>query len=68
MTQYAAQLYGAGQPDEAAEHGDADEEEVDIEAEIKKELEGIRKPTTKPLFASVKMNTQCCKPRSHCKR
>jgi tRNA acetyltransferase TAN1 len=35
---------------------------VDIEAEITKELADIRKPSTKPLFTSVKLDTQCRKP------
>lgn len=40
---------------------DLDIEKDDIEAEIKKELADIRKPSTKPLFTSVKLDTQCCK-------
>jgi|TARA_R110002003_G_scaffold68_20_gene6223 hypothetical protein len=45
---------------EAAE-GQSDAEIDDIEAEIKKELADIRKPSAKPLFTSVKLDTQCCK-------
>ena len=58
-------MYGANQADGTAEDGDSDDVQGDIEAEIKKELDGIRKPTTKPLFASVKLDTQCCKMNSH---
>ncbi|KAH7558238.1 hypothetical protein BM1_05510 [Bipolaris maydis] len=38
---------------------DSDSEEGDIEAQISKELADIRNPTTKPLFTSVKLDTQC---------
>jgi tRNA acetyltransferase TAN1 len=50
-------LYGPEQTGTAAGSGD---EEGDIEAEIKKELAEIAKPTTKPMFTSVKLDTQCC--------
>lgn len=59
---YATKLYG-----EQAANGtnDADEDDSDaggdIEAEINKELADIRKPAVKPLFTSVKLDTQCCK-------
>lgn len=59
---YATKLYG-----EQAVNGtpDADEDDSDIggdiEAEINKELADIRKPAVKPLFTSVKLDTQCCK-------
>jgi tRNA acetyltransferase TAN1 len=49
-------LYGPEQTETAAGSGD----EEDIEAEIKKELAEIAKPTTKPMFTSVKLDTQCC--------
>lgn len=41
---------------------DDDDSDVggDIEAEINKELADIRKPAVKPLFTSVKLDTQCC--------
>ncbi|KAF1844002.1 uncharacterized protein K460DRAFT_155730 [Cucurbitaria berberidis CBS 394.84] len=55
--EYAAKLYGA--TNEAAADNDSDSEGGDIEAEISKELADIRKPTTKPLFTSVKLDTQC---------
>ncbi|KAF1929116.1 uncharacterized protein M421DRAFT_420339 [Didymella exigua CBS 183.55] len=55
---YATKLYG-----EQTANGTADEEDSDaggdIEAEINKELAEIRKPTVKPLFTSVKLDTQC---------
>jgi len=44
----------------AADDG-SNEDDADIEAEIKKELADIRKPSTKPLFTSVKLDTQCRK-------
>jgi hypothetical protein len=55
--QYAAKMYGL-------EDVDADEESdgEDIEASINKELADIRTPKTKPLFRSVKLDTQCCMP------
>jgi tRNA acetyltransferase TAN1 len=54
-------VYGPEQTkDIAADEGSGSEEE-DIEAEINKELADIRKPSTKPLFTSVKLDTQCCK-------
>ncbi|KAF2470419.1 THUMP domain-containing protein [Lindgomyces ingoldianus] len=57
--EYASKLYGDSQAGKAAENGDTDEDEGDIEAEIKKELDCIRKPSADPLFTSVKMSTQC---------
>ncbi len=59
---YATKLYG----DQAANGTDGGEEEDsdvvgDIEAEINKELSDIRKPAVKPIFTSVKLDTQCCK-------
>jgi MoaA/NifB/PqqE/SkfB family radical SAM enzyme len=53
-------MYGE-QANGAEANADSEDEEQDIEAEIKKELADIRKPSTKPLFASVKLDTQCCK-------
>jgi len=58
-------MYEVNQADKTAEVGDSDSDEADIEADIQKELDGIRKPTTKPLFTSVKLDTQCCKFKSH---
>jgi hypothetical protein len=53
-------VYGE-QANGAEANEDEEDEEQDIEAEIKKELADIRKPSTKPLFTSVKLDTQCCK-------
>jgi tRNA acetyltransferase TAN1 len=50
-------LYGPEETETAAGSGD---EKGDIEAEINKELAEIAKPTTKPMFTSVKLDTQCC--------
>jgi tRNA acetyltransferase TAN1 len=59
--QYAAKLYGQDQIAGTAENNDSDEDEGDIEAEIRKEIDDIRKPAVAPLFMSVKLDTQCCK-------
>ncbi|KAH7085911.1 THUMP domain-containing protein [Paraphoma chrysanthemicola] len=57
--QYATKLYEPEQVDgEAADEG-SDAEGEDIEAEIRKELADIRKPSAKPLFTSLKLDTQC---------
>jgi tRNA acetyltransferase TAN1 len=53
-------VYGE-QTNGAAADEDSGDEEQDIEAEINKELADIRKPSTKPLFTSVKLDTQCCR-------
>lgn len=37
------------------------QDEIDIEAEINRELADIRKPSRMPLFTSVKLDTQCCR-------
>jgi len=58
---YATKLYGSAESNGPASDDDSDDEGGDIEAEIKKELDEIRKPTTKPLFTSLKLDTQCCK-------
>ncbi|KAJ4365867.1 hypothetical protein N0V83_008489 [Neocucurbitaria cava] len=55
--EYATKLYGAANG--IADDNDSDSDGGDIEAEINKELADIRKPTTKPLFASIKLDTQC---------
>ncbi|KAF2200943.1 hypothetical protein GQ43DRAFT_432039 [Delitschia confertaspora ATCC 74209] len=57
--QYASNLYGVTGADGAAEGGESDDEDPDIEAEIKKELSGISKPSSEPLFTSVKLETAC---------
>lgn len=59
--QYASKLYGQDQIAGTAENDSSDAEEGDIEAEIRKEIDDIRKPTVAPLFTSVKLDTQCCK-------
>jgi tRNA acetyltransferase TAN1 len=57
---YATKLYGDQTANGSEEEGDSDVGS-DIEAEIKKELADIRKPAVKPLFTSVKLDTQCRK-------
>ncbi len=58
--EYAVKLYGdvMGECEDA---GDDDNAEVDIEAEIEKEVHGLKSKTTKtrPLFQTVKMDIQC---------
>jgi hypothetical protein len=58
-------LYGDTQAAEAAEDEDSGASDVDIENEIKKEVEGIRKPKVEPLFKNVKLPGQCCKLQRH---
>ncbi|KZM24988.1 uncharacterized protein EKO05_0009485 [Ascochyta rabiei] len=55
---YATKLYGEEAVSGATEDTDSDAG-GDIEAEINKELADIRKPVVKPLFTSVKLDTQC---------
>lgn len=58
--EYAKKLYGS--PEEQADGEDSNEEgEADIEAEIKKEVQGMKSKVTKKeaLFQSVKMDMQC---------
>lgn len=56
--EYAKKLYGS--PEEQANGADSNEE-VDIEAEIKKEVQGIKSKgmTKEALFQSVKVDIQC---------
>jgi tRNA acetyltransferase TAN1 len=58
---HATKIYG---PEKTigvkADGASSAEEEDDIEAEINKELADIRKPVNKPLFTSVRLDTQCC--------
>ncbi|KAK7558206.1 hypothetical protein BKA81DRAFT_370217 [Phyllosticta paracitricarpa] len=65
--QYCKKLYGVGgdgsTEEEGGGDGDDDDDDAkdagDIEAEIKKEIEGIRKPTREPLFRNVRIDTDC---------
>ncbi|CAI9632929.1 unnamed protein product [Alternaria burnsii] len=57
--EYATTLYGTAESNGTATQDSSDSEGGDIEAEINKELADIRKPTTKPLFTSLKLDTQC---------
>ncbi|KAF7681561.1 hypothetical protein GT037_000537 [Alternaria burnsii] len=57
--EYATTLYGTAESNGTAAQDSSDSEGGDIEAEINKELADIRKPTTKPLFTSLKLDTQC---------
>ncbi|KAH8724661.1 hypothetical protein GQ44DRAFT_708562 [Phaeosphaeriaceae sp. PMI808] len=57
--EYATKLYGHEQLKAVTENEASSGEEDDIEAEINKELADIRKPATKSLFTSIKLDTQC---------
>ena len=46
---------------EAAEGEDSGASDLDIESEIKKEIEEIRRPKVEPLFKNIKLQGQCCK-------
>jgi tRNA acetyltransferase TAN1 len=59
--QYALQLYGADQNGGTTKGEETDDENGDIESEIQKEIEGIRKPNADPLFKTAKIDTPCCK-------
>lgn len=59
--QYASQMYEENQRDGTAEDEESDKGGGDIESEIQKEIEGIRKPETEPLFRSAKLDTNCRK-------
>ncbi|KAI9834214.1 MAG: hypothetical protein M1819_003052 [Sarea resinae] len=52
--EYVERLY-PGQESE----DDGEDEELDIEAEIKKEVEGMKRPRKEALFAHVKLDVQC---------
>ncbi|KAL1303307.1 hypothetical protein AAFC00_006712 [Neodothiora populina] len=54
---YAEELYS---DQLAAEAMDVDDDmEMDLEASIKAEVEGIKKPTQEPLFIPIKLDVQC---------
>ncbi|KAF2743655.1 hypothetical protein M011DRAFT_374867, partial [Sporormia fimetaria CBS 119925] len=55
--EYASELYGKDLP--ASDNGESDAEEGDIEGDIQKEIDGIKRPAADPLFESVKLDTQC---------
>ncbi|OCK99545.1 uncharacterized protein K441DRAFT_653121 [Cenococcum geophilum 1.58] len=59
--EYARKLYGASHDDAAAEGGEAEQDEPDIEVEIQRELENISKPTMEPLFTHIRLDTDCGK-------
>ncbi|KAK5013707.1 hypothetical protein LTR39_003519, partial [Cryomyces antarcticus] len=56
--EYAEIIYGDVLHDAEADGG-GEEGSADIEAEIKKELEGMRKPTSQPLFTHVRLDIEC---------
>ena len=58
---YAAKLYGETKEDAEEADGDDDDAEVDIEAEIGREVQDLKAPSTKKgaLFQPVKIDMQC---------
>ncbi|EON65164.1 hypothetical protein W97_04401 [Coniosporium apollinis CBS 100218] len=56
--EYARALYGDQEGDSAAEKREGAEVD-DIEAEIRREVEDIRKPTTAPLFSNIRLDGDC---------
>lgn len=62
IDKYAQLLYGDELAAEAAAGASDDDDgdgEINIEAEIQQELADIRKPQSKPLFWSIKLDVQC---------
>ncbi|KAB2576223.1 Thump domain-containing protein [Lasiodiplodia theobromae] len=62
--EYVEKLYGASRDDDAdddAAGADASttQEDADVEAEIAKELEDIRKPAKEPPFRHIRVDTDC---------
>ncbi|OCK84413.1 hypothetical protein K432DRAFT_289061 [Lepidopterella palustris CBS 459.81] len=57
--EYAKKLYGISHEDAGSQKGDAEKDEADIEAEIQKELQDIRKPAVKAHFTNIRLDTQC---------
>ncbi|KAF2007723.1 hypothetical protein P154DRAFT_1247 [Amniculicola lignicola CBS 123094] len=57
--EYASKLYGEDQVQGMAKPGESDESDAGIEAEIAKELDGMRKRPANPRFTSVRLDTQC---------
>lgn len=56
--QYAERLYGTGVA--ALDDGEKKENHYgDIEGEIRKEIDGLQKPASAPLFMHVKLDIQC---------
>ena len=61
FNEYAAKLYGTSEGQQIEVKDSDDEAEADIEAEIKKEVQGMKSKTTKreALFQPVKVDIQC---------
>ncbi|KAK5686156.1 hypothetical protein LTS10_002270 [Elasticomyces elasticus] len=57
FSDYADLLYGSAL--EVGDDAGEDSKDVDIESEIKAEVEGIQKPSAVQLFTSVRLNMQC---------
>ena len=59
-SQYAEELYGNAL-DSQEQSSEVDGDAGDIEADIKNEIEGLRRPTRQSLFQSVKTDIHCGK-------
>ncbi|MCJ1256746.1 hypothetical protein MMC24_004570 [Lignoscripta atroalba] len=59
FNEYAERLYPRLMNDQDAGEKDEDDGKVDIEADISKEIEGMRHPTGKPLFQPVRIDIRC---------
>ena len=64
-TQYASQLYEDDPATKTAAWGQSEATDGDIESEIQKEIEGIRKPSVEPLFKNVRLSGNCCELHRH---
>ncbi|KAJ4291093.1 hypothetical protein N0V90_010291 [Kalmusia sp. IMI 367209] len=56
---YASQLYEDNPATQAAEGEQSGASDGDIESEIQREIEGIRKPSIEPLFKNVRLSGNC---------
>ncbi|MCJ1364167.1 hypothetical protein MMC16_003276 [Acarospora aff. strigata] len=60
FAEYAEKLYGSLVDDETPKQGNGDDDdEEDIEAEIKREVADMRKPTKRALFHPIKIDSPC---------
>ncbi|KAH7039061.1 hypothetical protein B0J12DRAFT_246049 [Macrophomina phaseolina] len=57
--EYVEKVYGGASRDEDEGEDTSTHEDVDVEAEIAKELEDIRKPAKEPPFRHIRVDTDC---------
>lgn len=60
VPQYASKLYGTSGND-GTDEDSVSGEATDIEADIKREVEDMRKPDLEPLFTPITIDTECRK-------